>query len=180
MTERNEQIIDELLVMECQDGNAQALEHLVWRWQKRLWRYAYRLTGDPEAAWDITQESWLGVIRGLPRLSDPARFRPWIYRIVTRKADDWIAGRVRARLQVARMRQQPTPDQSDREALDELQSLLSRLSGPSRTILTLHYLEGLPIADVAGVLDLPEGTVKSRLHAARDELKTLWHRQAWK
>ncbi|MFB0554210.1 MAG: RNA polymerase sigma factor, partial [Phycisphaerae bacterium] len=55
-----EQLVDEILVMDCQGGSVKALEILVSRWQKRLWRYAYNLTGDTEAAWDITQDSWLG------------------------------------------------------------------------------------------------------------------------
>ncbi len=85
-----EQIVDEILVMDCQSGRVKALEILVSRWQKRLWRYAFRLIGDSEAAWDITQESWLGIIRGISRLNDPARFRPWAYKIVTNKTHDWI------------------------------------------------------------------------------------------
>jgi RNA polymerase sigma factor (sigma-70 family) len=176
MTEHDEQVIDELLVMECQDGSARALDRLVSRWQKRLWRYACRLTGDAEAAWEVTQESWLGVIRGLSRLHDPARFRPWIYQIVTHKADDWIARNAKARRRRAAM-QSEEPEESrpqSHEESDELQRLLRRLPDQSCNVLTLYYLEGLPIAEVAKVLDIPEGTVKSRLHAARNELKALW------
>jgi RNA polymerase sigma-70 factor (ECF subfamily) len=64
----------------------------------------------------------------------------------------------------------------DREASYELHDLMGRLPEQSRTILTLHYLEGLPIAEIAGVLGIPEGTVKSRLHAARNKLKALCRR----
>jgi RNA polymerase sigma factor (sigma-70 family) len=176
MAEQDERIIDELLVMECQDGSVRALDRLVSRWQKRLWRYAYRLTGDAEAAWDVTQESWLGVIRGLARLHDPARFRPWIYQIVTHKADDWIAGNAKARQRRVEMKpEEPEEDQwQDREESDEIQNLLRGLPDQSRTVLTLYYLEGLSIAEIAQVLGIPEGTVKSRLHAARNELKALW------
>ena len=66
-----ESVMDEILVLECQSGSVQALEALVSRWQKRLWRHAYCLTGDAEGAWDVTQESWLGIIRGIGRLGDP-------------------------------------------------------------------------------------------------------------
>jgi RNA polymerase sigma factor (sigma-70 family) len=96
MADRREQLVDELLVMDAQSGRVKAMEMLVCRWQKRLWRYACRLTGSPEAAWDVTQEGWLGIVRGLSRLSDPARFRPWAYRIVTNKANDWISKSARA------------------------------------------------------------------------------------
>jgi RNA polymerase sigma factor (sigma-70 family) len=176
MTEQNEQLIDELLVMECQDGNAKALEALVSRWQKRLWRYAYRLTGNAEAAWEVTQESWLGAIRGLPRLNDPARFRPWIYQIVTHKARDWMAANSKARRRRAQAAAgEPAPGpQPNQETADELQGMVARLPESARTVLTLYYLEGLPVAEIANVLGIPAGTVKSRLHAARNELKALW------
>jgi RNA polymerase sigma factor (sigma-70 family) len=176
MTEQNEQIADELLVMECQDGRVEALEQLVSRWQKRLWRYAYRLTGNAEAAWDVTQESWLGVIRGLSRLNDPARFRPWIYQIVTRKANDWIARNVKTRRRQTQISsEEPEPSRGqDREESDDLRRLLGRLPEQSRTVLTLHYLEGLPVAEIASILGIPQGTVKSRLHTARGELKAVW------
>jgi RNA polymerase sigma-70 factor (ECF subfamily) len=176
MMDQNEQLVDELLVMECQDGSVQAMDLLVRRWQKRLWRYAYRLTGDPEAAWEVTQESWLGIIRGLGRLDDPARFRPWVYRIVTRRAHDWIGRNIQARQRCAEsaVREiQAAPAQSQEDA-DDLQDMVGRLPDQSRTVLTLHYLEGLPLTEMARVLDIPEGTVKSRLHSARNELKTLW------
>jgi len=176
MTEYNEPIADELLVMECQDGSPRALERLVGRWQKRLWRYAYRLTGNAEAAWDVTQESWLGVIRGLSRLNDPARFRPWVYQIVTRKADDWIARNTKTR----RRRVETSPEVPERspgqdgEESDGFRGLLGKLPDHSRTVLALYYLEGLPVAEIARVLAIPKGTVKSRLHTARNEFKALW------
>jgi RNA polymerase sigma-70 factor (ECF subfamily) len=179
MTDHDEQVVDELLVMECQDGSVAALEQLISRWQKRLWQYAYRLTGNAEAAWDVTQESWLGVLRGLSRLNDPARFRPWIYRIVTRKADDWIAKNAKRRRQRAKMGSvEPEQEQGqERDDSDELHDLMRRLPDQSKTVLTLYYQEGLPIVEIARVLGIPEGTVKSRLHTARNELKALW-RQA--
>jgi RNA polymerase sigma-70 factor (ECF subfamily) len=68
-----EQLVDEILVMDCQSGSVKALDILVWRWQKRLWCYAYNLTGNSEAAWDITQESWLGIIKGLRKLHETVK-----------------------------------------------------------------------------------------------------------
>jgi len=179
MNDSREQLVDELLVMDCQDGSRRAMEKLVARWQKRLWRYALRLTGDREAAWDVTQESWLAIVRGISRLHDPARFASWAYQIVTNKANDRIGRNARAR------RLPPDLDleggRSDEQAAIEaadLQSVLPRLSDASRTVLTLHYLEGFGLADIAGILHVPQGTVKSRLHAARNELRTLWLEEA--
>ncbi len=75
MARESESLTDEILVLDCQSGSLGALESLVSRWQKRLWRHAYCLTGDAEAAWDVTQESWLGIIRGIAQLSDPGDSR---------------------------------------------------------------------------------------------------------
>jgi RNA polymerase sigma-70 factor (ECF subfamily) len=174
MNDSREQLVDELLVMECQDGSRQALERLVSRWQKRLWRYALRLTGSPEAAWDVTQESWLAIVRGISRLHDPARFASWAYRIVTNKANDWIGRNARARRLPRDFDEAGQPPQQAAVEAADLQSVLPRLSDPSRTVLTLHYLEGFGLADIAGILHVPLGTVKSRLHAARNELRALW------
>ena len=85
-----QQLVDEILVMDAQDGKARAMEMLVSRWQKRLWQYAYRLTGNAEGAWDVTQQSWLGIIKGLRKLHDPASFKAWAYRITTNKSINWI------------------------------------------------------------------------------------------
>ena len=174
MNDDREQLVDELLVMDAQDGSTRAMDRLVGRWQKQLWRYACRLTGSGEAAWEVTQEAWLGIIRGLSRLNDPARFRPWAYRIVTNKANDWLARNVKSRTPA-----EPAHDRRDSaesveiDARLDLEEALPRLSAPSRAVLTLHYLEDFALAEVARVLHVPRGTVKSRLHAARDELRSL-------
>jgi RNA polymerase sigma-70 factor (ECF subfamily) len=176
MTDPQEQIVDELLVMECQDGSSKAMDLLVARWQKRLWRYACRLTGSVEAAWDVTQESWLAIVRGISRLNDPARFPSWAYRIVTNKARDWIAGAVKARRPpVGYLGDESEASRSDEaQTHDELQTIMSRLPEPSRVVLALYYLEGFAVGDIAAILHIPPGTVKSRLHTARNELRTLW------
>jgi len=176
MTGPSEQIVDEILVMDCQSGRSQALDVLVSRWQKRLWRYACRLTGDSEAAWEVTQESWLGIVRGIRRLNDPARFRPWAYRIVTHKANDWIRKKAkRAHGEPDEPRERPAHDERRaNETSADLQAILRRLPERSRTVLTLYYLEEFGLAEIAGILHVPAGTVKSRLHTARAEFKNLW------
>ena len=80
---QQDRLNDELLVLRCQEGDAEAFELLVGRWQRRLWRHAWRLTGDESTAWDAVQETWVGISRGISRLVDPAVFSAWAYRIVT-------------------------------------------------------------------------------------------------
>ena len=175
MNDPSRKIVDEILVMDCQSGNVKALELLVSRWQKRLWTYAYRILGDSEAAWDITQESWLGIVRGIRKLEDPARFGPWCFRIVGNKANDWIRKR-QADRQPA---QQTEPAQAcgDCERLDkasDLSAILRKLPRNHREILMLYYIEQLNVGEIAIVLDVPNGTVKSRLHKAREQFRKLW------
>jgi RNA polymerase sigma-70 factor (ECF subfamily) len=168
-----EQIVDEILVMDCQSGRAKVLEILVSRWQKRLWQYAYGLTGDSEAAWDVTQESWLGIIRGIGRLNDPARFRPWAYRIVTNKASDWIKrNKAVKKADVGDLDDRPHKEKKDMG----LNELLEKLDMKKRAVLSLYYFEQLSVPEIGTALRIPNGTVKSRLHNARNELKELWQK----
>ena len=168
-----EQVVDEILVMDCQSGRVEAMEMLVSRWQRRLWRYAYNLTGDTEAAWDITQEGWLGIIRGICRLNDPARFGSWAYRIVTNKANDWI----RKNEAVKRISIDEIQEHQQKEKKDTgLKELLEKLDIRKRAVLSLYYLEQLSVSDISSALNIPQGTVESRLHDARKELKELWQK----
>ena len=168
-----EQLVDEILVMDCQSGSVKAMEMLVSRWQKRLWRYALNLTGDTEAAWDITQESWLGIIKGLRKLNDPARFRPWAYRIVTNKVNDWI--RRNKKLNKVGLTENHQQQYTEKKDIG-VKELLGKLEMKSKTVLTLYYYQRLNISEISLALKIPKGTVKSRLHSARNELKKLYQK----
>jgi hypothetical protein len=77
-----------LLVLRCQEGDTEAFEQLVGRWQKRLWRHARRLVDDDSAAWDAVQETWIGISQGIGRLADAAAFPAWAYQVVSNKCRD--------------------------------------------------------------------------------------------
>lgn len=169
-----------MLVLRCQAGDAGAMERLVGRWQPRLLRHALRLTGDPEAASDAVQEAWLAIVRGLRRLQDPARFRSWAYRIVSRKCSDWIRGRQRRRRLGRRAAEDGTrpgadtltgsePEGDDR--VTQVRRRLRSLPAERRAILAMHYGEGMSVREIAASLEIPEGTVKSRLFHARNQLR---------
>ena len=168
-------LIDELLVMRYQDGDALAAEALVARWHDRLWRYAMRLTGRADAAGDVVQDSWLAMVRGIGSLTDPARFGAWAYRIVTRRSADWIRKQSRQR-----DRHDPMPaDVTDTAATDaesagdlaaDIRTAMDALPAEQRIAATLYYLESLSVSEIADVTRVPAGTVKSRLHTARAAL----------
>ncbi len=174
---RRHRIEDELLVLRSQEGDAAAFEQLVGRWQERLWRHAWRLVGDEDAAWDVLQEAWIGISRGLPRLEDAACFPGWAYRIVSNKCRDRIRRDRRQRQAVEAYSDQVDRAGSDASAAEErcasLREALQRLEGRDRAILSLRYEEEFDTAGIAEILQIPEGTVKSRLHYARKRLRQI-------
>lgn len=166
-----EQLIDEILVMDCQHGRVKAFESLVSRWHMRLYRYAYNLTGDSEAARDITQDTWLGIIKSLRKLNDPANFKAWAYRIATNKSIDWK----RKNEAVKQINIKELEDHQHKEKKDRgIKELLEKLDVRKKVVLSLYYFEQLSLPEISVALNIPKGTVKSRLHKARKELKELW------
>jgi RNA polymerase sigma-70 factor (ECF subfamily) len=162
--------LDEYLVVECQLGNAEAFRALVRRWHGRLVCHAQTFTKDREAALDAAQESWMGIIRGLARLRDPAMFPSWAMRIAANKARDWVRREQSRRGSIDSASATDRQDTSV-EVRERVRDGLARLDPAHRDILRLHYLEGRPIAVIASELGIPEGTVKSRLSGARDRLR---------
>jgi len=171
MKDPKQQIIDEIIVMDCQGGSTEAFQLLVSRWQKRLWQHAFRLTSDSQAAWDITQQSGHDIIKRLPKLHDPANFKAWAYRITTNKSIDWIKRKTSARqMQIESLDCLPAEAKSD----TGIKELLDKLSAANKAVLSLYYFEQLSISEISLAPGIPQGTVKSRMHNARKELKELW------
>ncbi|MBN1457328.1 MAG: sigma-70 family RNA polymerase sigma factor [Sedimentisphaerales bacterium] len=171
MQSPKEQIVNELLVMDAQGGDAKAMEKLVSFWQKPLWQHAFRLTDDSQAAWDVTQQTWLAIIKGLNKLHDPAKFKAWAYRITTNKSINWIKKREASKY--VSIEQLGDHQQKECEEYG-VKELLEKLGIKKKTILCLYYLEQLSIYEISIALNIPQGTVKSRLFNARQELKQLW------
>lgn len=164
---------DELLVLRCQEGDAAAFAELVHRWQRRLWRHAWRSTGEENAAWDVLQEAWIGISRGIGRLVDPAAFPAWAYQIVSNKCRDQVRREQRRRAAVASYGAQQCAAQgsADRQQGETLREALAQLSGADRAILALRYEEQFDTREIAQIFSVPEGTVKSRLFYARQRLR---------
>ncbi len=177
---RPDRLVGDLLVLEAMRGDRAAFEQLVAHWQERLWQHAYGLTRRDDTAWDVVQESWIAIARGLRRLKEPQAFRAWAFMIVTRAA---IARARRVRIDdgARDITLEPEPalanDPDDRsQAVADLRAALSRLDDEERALLSLRYLEELELTELARVFDIPVGTVKSRLHTARARLKDVLER----
>src|SRR5262249_34862416 len=156
------------LVLLAQSGDRGALNQLLGDLQDGLYGYLVGLVGDKHLAEDILQEVFVLIWRKLYWLRDPEVFRPWAYRIASREAFRRLKKhRVQARalgeevlLAGIPAREAPPFPQ---EWADVLPGLLALVSPASRAVLTLHYLQGMTLNEVADVLEVSPGTVKSRL-----------------
>lgn len=169
-------LVDEWLAVRCQLGEREAFDELVAQWQQPLWRYARQLAGSDAAADDAIQDVWLRVLRGIARLRDGAKLRPWLFGIAHRVLMDRLREQYRLPLVSDRDADlEALPADDDALALEvELAALrdgLARLPARECEVLTLFYLQELSLDEVAQVLDVPVGTVKSRLHRARHQLR---------
>jgi RNA polymerase sigma-70 factor, ECF subfamily len=169
---------DELLVLAAQAGDRSAMGELVSRWRGPLWRHARVLTGRDDGAWDVLQEACVAMVRGVRSLADPASFRWWAFRLVTNKAADWVRSAQRGRRLVAGAAADPRPA-SEGVRPDELARVrraVEQLPADSRVLLSLRYCGDLSMTEISLALRVPEGTVKSRLHQAREELRSILER----
>jgi RNA polymerase sigma-70 factor (ECF subfamily) len=165
---------DELLAIRCQLGERDAFDELIRRWNDPLWGYLRRMAGNDDAAADLLQETWLRVVRGLSRLRDAARLRAWLFGIARRTAMDRLRLRyttpVVADVDVQEVASAGSDDDLEADLI-AMHDELARLPVTEREVLTLFYLQELSLTDVADVLGVPVGTVKSRLFRARRMLR---------
>jgi len=191
---KTDPVTDEQLILEYrQTGNRELYAQLVYRYERELFKYLRRYLGNAELAEDVFQATFLSVHLKCQSFEEGRRFRPWLYAIATNKAID--AGR---RVKRARMVSLDTLHERDDAEVGQLADLLeSNESGPDAAVteaenaslvraalgqlpeslsvvIHLIYYQGLKYREAAEVLDLPVGTVKSRLHAAIAKLTGVW------
>ncbi|ELR72741.1 RNA polymerase sigma-E factor [Fulvivirga imtechensis AK7] len=171
-------VLEELLILRSQQGDRKSFELLVKRWHPRLVRHALFIVKDREVAQDIAQESWQSAIRGLPGLKDTGRFSSWIYRIAHNKSIDWIRKNKKEHeimdnleLDIQKSAEDEPVITGELSAAERVKVTLNTLPDHQKLILTLFYLEEQSLKEIARILSLPEGTVKSRLFYAREQLK---------
>ncbi|MBT8336902.1 MAG: RNA polymerase sigma factor, partial [Gemmatimonadetes bacterium] len=141
-----------------------------------LYGFALGQLGDAEAAKDATQESLVSISRGIHRLEDPASFPKWAYQIVVRRCADWQRKEIRWRSRhvtdSAAVIENTRSSQPDYSADTEVvRRAIALLEPELRSVVRLFYFESFRLKEIAELLEVPVGTIKSRLYYARKKLK---------
>lgn len=177
---------DQRLIAATQAGDVAAFGDLVARYQDRLYNSLLRLVGNAEDARDVAQESFLQAFQALPSFKGEAQFFTWLYRIAVNTAITMKRKR-RAVLSLqpdAEREALDPPDRSEHsrpesglersEEETRVHAALARLSAEHRTVLILKDMEGMKYEEMAEVLQVAVGTIRSRLHRARLELRAIF------
>jgi RNA polymerase sigma-70 factor (ECF subfamily) len=170
------------LVKACQEGDSGAFNLLVWRWEKPLYNFIYKYVGDATLAEDLVQDTFLRVLRSIGRYSYQGSLSTWLYRIAVNLCKDHLK---RKRLPMVSMHDYYTTATGERVYVqdrigdekartdDSLKSdqreelvrrLLAGLPEEERIVILLKEYQELTFREIAEVLDVPDGTVKSRLY----------------
>jgi RNA polymerase sigma-70 factor, ECF subfamily len=162
------------LVEQARDGDDAAFGQLVDLDGDQCYAIAYRILRDVERAQDAVQQAFLLAWRELPRLRDPERFSPWLHRLLVnacyeehRRHRRWTS-RIRALPVDGPASADSTVSVDDRDTLDRA---FLRLTPQHRAVFVLHHYAGFALADIAAIVGVPIGTVKSRLHHATRSLR---------
>jgi len=182
-------------VARAQKGDLAAYDELIRRYQDRIYGLAYHLTANHEEANDIAQETFIKAWKALPGFKGDASFYTWIYRIAYNHTLNFLKSR---RMRTAHLSlndmdlnaennpdlvalasdQTPHRDARLTELSERLNTALQKLSEEHRAVVTLHDIEGLPHEEIARIVGVNPGTVRSRLHYARQQLQG-WLSDMW-
>jgi RNA polymerase sigma-70 factor (ECF subfamily) len=170
---RRGQLGEAALVRAAQRGSEEAVEELFTRHWGAAYRAALLVTGDRAAAEDIAQEAFLAALRALPRFDLRRPLRPWLHWIVVNRAIDWS----RARAHRREVGADAAPDPPSRDAgdhtrvlRDDVAAALLTLAPEQRAVIVLRYVLDFTPGEIAAALELPRGTVNSRLRRGLDTL----------
>jgi len=155
----------------CRAGDEAALAAMIARHRTRLVRAAANILRDPHEAEDVAQESFIRGFRELWRLRDDRAFSGYLYRICVRLCMDRLRARRPETMEFDSIQPSDGPQVENRVLIEKL---LARLSPDLRTTLVLREMEQFSYEEVAAAMKVPVGTVRSRLHTARERFREMW------
>lgn len=168
-----------LLISRARAGDREAFGALVEQYRDNVYRLAYRMCGNAYDADEAAQEAFVAAWRALPNFRGDAKFSTWLYRLTTNAAIDVMRREKRHKavgdgemMEVADTSNSPQETVERTEQQEAVQRALATLSAEYREVLLLRYMEELDYAEIAEVLKLPSGTVKSRINRAKAALKS--------
>jgi len=171
---KQDKVSDAILVFRLQRRDELAFQELVNQWEPRLYYYLRRIIGDENAVWDILQETWLSVFEGIRKLKDPLRFPTWLYQISHNKAVSYLRKENKhtqmTNEQMVKYSEKNTAISVVKEQAELVHELLGKLKLAHREVLVLYFLEGFSMREMAQIIGVSEGTVKSRLYYAKNKL----------
>lgn len=167
---------DDILIRDYLQGDSLALARLWLRYDRLVYGLAHGIVCSREAAEDIRQEVFLKIYAQLQQLREPAKFASWLRSITYNTCKSWLRHqKFIDAFELSIDADQPSdstePDLILREQRTLLRQIIDRLPEDYRTVVELHYFEEQPVAEIARFLDLPETTIKWRLHRARETLQ---------
>lgn len=182
-----EQISEQVLVDRAKNGDPDAFNELVLRYEKQVYNLTYRMMGNPEDASDLSQEGFLRIYRSLSRFRGESLFSTWVYRIVSNTCLDelrkrknykiqsfdetFVPGQEEPRLALSNFGESPEAVIEQRETQQEIHKAITQLSEEYRLAVILRDIQGLSYEEMATTLSCSIGTVKSRINRGRKKLK---------
>jgi RNA polymerase sigma-70 factor (ECF subfamily) len=187
-------IDDAVLIQRCRRGDSEATERLILRYQNRVYNIIFRMCGNADDAAELTQDTFVKVIENIDRFAGKSSFYTWIFRIAVNITLNFCKRRTKVTYQSLDIEQQDqnwqatallkkflsdetSPDPAlvaqNKELLRLLQESLTELDEPHRAVIVLRDIEQMTYDQIAKVLNLEMGTVKSRLNRARCNLREL-------
>jgi RNA polymerase sigma-70 factor, ECF subfamily len=173
------QPIDKELILKLQEGNLETLGELYDQHRRMVFRTALVITGDQDAASDLLHDVFLRLFRFAANIDPTRPIEPWLYRMTTNLAYDWVKRQSRWPRPLEDLvdwlaipGRNPTDTAAEwNDDWREVQQAISSLPLAQRVVITLYYLNDLQLQEIADILDVPVGTVKSRLHYGRLSLR---------
>ncbi len=173
------ELSDAYLIERIRENDLDALGHLFDRYYAQVYRSAVVITQDNAAAEDIAQECFLKIHRYANRIDTTLPLIPWLYRVTVNLSYTWVTRQKRRTISLEGMVDRLispnwlSPDHlaEHSETQRQVRDAIGELNLNQRVVVALHYLSGLSLEEIADILDCPLGTVKSRLHYARENLR---------